>query len=174
MPSLLQMSYVSCTQNLCQHLPSRWMPPSFLWLIGNCYLLPRFNPSFPSALITRGLGGREGAFQVCINLVLTFLSELHHRGKTACRGSSSYRRPMLRKGEQDVNHFGIHTVQFFFSSLLLMCSSSSFFFLFLFFSDSILPEYFLQRRRLELFKAAVPSVSSPSYFKINHSPGGNE
>lgn len=151
------------------------MPPSFLWLIGNCYLLPRFNPSFPSALITRGLGGREGAFQVCINLVLTFLSELHHRGKTACRGSSSYRRPMLRKGEQDVNHFGIHTVQFFFS-LLLMCSSSSFFFffLFLFFPTVFCWNTFLQRRRLELFKAAVPSVSSPSYFKINHSPGGNE
>lgn len=35
-------------------------------------------------------------------------------------------------------------------------------------------EYFLQNRRLELFKAAVPSVSSASYFKINHSPGGNE
>lgn len=35
-------------------------------------------------------------------------------------------------------------------------------------------ECFLQNRRLELFKAAVPSVSSPSYFKINHSPGGNE
>lgn len=46
---------------------------------------------------------------------------------------------------------------------------------FLFFSLMVfLLEYFLQNRRLELFKAAVPSVSSPSYFKINHSPGGNE
>lgn len=66
-----------------------------------------------------------------------------------------------------MNHFGIRTAQnlFFFFSFV-----SDFFF----FSDGILLEYFLQSRRLELFKAAVPSISSPSYFKINHSPGGNE
>lgn len=69
-----------------------------------------------------------------------------------------------------MNHLGIHTVQNILFFFLAMCSPFFFFFSLMVF----LLEYFLQNRRLELFKAVVPSVSSPSYFKINHSPGGNE
>lgn len=67
-----------------------------------------------------------------------------------------------------MNHVGIHTVQNLLFFFLSLCSPFSFSLMI------FLLEYFLQNRRLELFKAAVPSVSSPSYFKINHSPGGNE
>lgn len=155
------MSYVSYTQNLCQHLPFSWLPLSFIRVIGSCCLLPHFNQSFPLALITPDWG--ELSF--CTNLVLTFLNECLHQGETHTTIWT-----YVEEGATGCkSSWNSHCTKSFFLVPLNVQS----FFLF-FFPMVFLPEYFLQSGRLELFKATVPSVSSPSYFKINHSPSGNE